>query len=103
MKFATILLLAMLPFARAAAPEYFTPSHRVAGIGVARDDISDELLELRANLMIESQTFSIMREPDALAGARRITGNPKLQALFRKAGASGMPASVVEAISYLES
>jgi soluble lytic murein transglycosylase-like protein len=75
----------------------------VSGIGVARDDISDELLELRANLMIESQTFSIMRESQALAGARRITGSAKLQALFRKAESSGMPASVVEAISYLES
>lgn len=103
MKFAPFLLLATLPFGRAATPEYFTPSHSVSGIGVARDDISDELLELRTNLMIESQTFSIMRESGALPGARRITGSAKLQALFRKAAASGMPASVVEAICYLES
>jgi hypothetical protein len=59
---------------------------------------------VRADHMIQSQTFTIMRESQALAGARRVTGNPKLQALFRQASAaSGMPASIIEAISYLES
>ena len=71
---------------------------------VSRDDISDELLDARTDLMIESQTFSIMREPEALPGAKRVTGSPKLQALFRSASkSSGMPASVIEAICYLES
>src|SRR5207342_321371 len=54
--------------------------------------------------MIGSQTFSIMREAEALPGAKRVTGSAKLQALFRSASASsGMPASLIEAICYLES
>src|SRR6266568_4133600 len=102
MKFSYGLLLAILMPAIAA--DQFAPKHRVQGIGVSRDDISDELLEARTNLMIESQTFSIMRESEALPGAKRITGNAKLQALFRSAASSsGMPASVIEAICYLES
>jgi hypothetical protein len=76
----------------------------VSGIGISRDDISDELLDIRTQRMIESQTFTIMREAQALPGAKRVTGNPKLQAVFRSAAAaSGMPASVLEAICYLES
>ncbi|MCU1233739.1 MAG: Lytic transglycosylase, catalytic [Candidatus Solibacter sp.] len=101
MKFSYGLLLVL--FIPAIAADQFAPKHRVQAIGVSRDDISDELLEARTNLMIESQTFSIMREAEALAGAKRIT-NSKLQALFRSAAASsGMPASVIEAICYLES
>jgi Transglycosylase SLT domain len=104
MKFPYVFLLALLPLVHAGGPDRFTPTHRVSGIGISRDDISDELLELRTERMIESQTFSIMREAGALPGAQRVTGNPKLQALFRSsAAASGMPASVIEAICYLES
>ena len=88
----------------AGPPDYFAPRHRVSGIGVMRDDISDELLEARTDLMVQTQTFSIMREPLALPGARRITGDPKLQALFRSAAArSGFPQPLLEAITYLES
>jgi len=71
---------------------------------VSRDDISDDLLAIRTERMIDSQTFSIMREAEALPGARRVVNNPKLQAIFRSAAsASGMPASLIEAICYLES
>ncbi|MEO8593906.1 MAG: transglycosylase SLT domain-containing protein [Candidatus Solibacter sp.] len=102
-----LMLLAMVPLVplvRAGGAEFFTPTHRVSGVGISRDDISDELLEVRTDRMIESQTFSIMREKDALPGAKRVVGNTKLQALFRSAGAaSGMPASLIEAICYLES
>jgi hypothetical protein len=53
--------------------------------------------------MIESQTFSIMREPEAVLGARRIT-DPKLRVLFERAAKrSGVPVSLLEAIAYLES
>ncbi|HMC59846.1 MAG TPA: transglycosylase SLT domain-containing protein [Candidatus Solibacter sp.] len=102
MRPAILLALALAPPAGGA--DYFAPSHRISGIGVARDDISQEMLAVRADHMIQSQTFTIMREAQALPGARRITGNSKLQALFRQASASsGMPASIIEAISYLES
>jgi len=88
----------------ADSSDFFTPEHRVSGIGVERDDISGPLLDVRTERMIESQTFAIMRDPQALAGARRITGNAKLQALFNAAGQrSGWPPSLIEAISYLES
>ena len=88
---------------QAGAAEHFVPEHRVSGIGVARDDISSELIEARTRLMIQSQTFIIMREPQAVAGAKRITST-KLQALFQSASErSGMPAQVIEAVAYLES
>src|ERR1039457_4343395 len=104
MKFPNVWLLALLPLVHAGGPDRFAPTQRVSGIGISRDDISDELLEIRTERMIESQTFSIMREAQALAGAKRVTGNAKLQGLFRSAAAaSGMPASVIEAICYLES
>jgi hypothetical protein len=104
MKFAVLFFLTLAPMGQAGASEHFVPEHRVSGIGVARDDISSELIEARTRLMIQSQTFIIMREPQAVAGARRITANAKLQALFRSASErSGMPAQVVEAVAYLES
>ena len=103
MRIAVLLFLITTPMGRAGAADHFVPEHRVAGIGVARDDISSELLEARTDLMIQSQTFSIMRDPQAVAGARRIA-SAKLQALFRSASQhSGMPAQVIEAIAYLES
>ena len=104
MNFPYVFLLALLPLVHAGGQDHFTPTHRVSGIGISRDDISDELLDFRTERMIESQTFSIMREAEALPGAKRVVGNAKLQALFRSAAAaSGMPASVIEAICYLES
>jgi soluble lytic murein transglycosylase-like protein len=53
--------------------------------------------------MIESQTFAILRDPESLAGAQRIT-SPKLKRIFEKASSeSGLPASYISAIAYLES
>ena len=104
MKFPQVFLLALLPLVHAGGPDRFTPTNRVSGIGISRDDISDELLEIRTERMIESQTFIIMREAQALAGAKRVTGSAQLQALFRSSSsASGIPASIIEAICYLES
>jgi len=103
MRFAFLIFPTLAAMGQAGASEQFVPEHRVSGIGVARDDVSSELLEARADLMIESQTFTIMREPQAVAGARRIS-SAKLQALFRSASrSSGTPAEVIEAIAYLES
>jgi hypothetical protein len=103
MKFAVLFFLSLAPSGRASSPDYFIPAHRVSGIGVARDDISDDLLSARTDLMIQSQTFGIMREEQAVTGARRIT-SPKLQSLFRSAEQqSGVRASLIEAIAYLES
>ncbi len=104
MRFALLFLLSLAPAGQAGSPGYFAPAHRVSGIGVGRDDISEELLAVRTDLMIQSQTFAILRDPRAVPGARGITGNPKLQALFRTAAQrSGLPASLIEAIAYLES
>jgi hypothetical protein len=99
-----VALLVIAPHGHASGPAYFEPHHRVSGIGIERDDISRDLLDVRTERMIESQTFSILRDPQAIPGAKRITGNAKLQALFQSAGArSGMPPSLIEAIAYLES
>jgi hypothetical protein len=81
----------------------FIPTNRLAGIGVDRPQISDTLLKRRTDLMIESQTFGILRDPRALEGAERIT-SPKLQKIFESASrSSGLPASFLAAIAYLES
>jgi hypothetical protein len=104
MRFAALFVLSLAPLGQAGSPDYFVPAHRVSGIGVARDDISPDLLAVRTDRMIQTQTFSIMREQQAVAGAHRITTSAKLQSLFRQAESqTGVPASVIEAIAYLES
>ncbi len=86
-----------------AAVEYFTPQHQLLGIGAGRSDLSPELLAARTDRMIQSQTFTIMREPQAVAGAERITGG-RLSPIFRRAAdVSGWPASLISAVAYLES
>ena len=102
MRSAALALFCLASLSRAGS--YFTPQHRLVGIGVDRDGLSDEALAERTRLMVESQTFIIMREPKAVAGAKRVTGDPKLQAVFRAAAtASGFPQDMLEAIAYLES
>jgi hypothetical protein len=82
---------------------YFEPSDRLGGIGIDRERFTEALLAERTRQMIDSQTFSIMREPFAVAGAERITA-PRLQALFRRASdSSGLPVNLLEAVAYLES
>src|SRR3954449_10202833 len=104
MKFAALFVLSLAPLGQAGSSDYFVPAHRVSGIGVARDDISEDLLAVRTDRMIQTQTFSIMREPQSVAGARRITTSASLQSLFREAQRkTGVPATLIEAIAYLES
>jgi hypothetical protein len=104
MRSAVLFVLSLAFLGRAGSPEYFAPMHRVSGIGVERNDLSQDLLDARTDLMVQSQTFIVMREPQALAGARRVTRDPLLQSLFQSAAArSGLPASLLEAIAYLES
>src|SRR3954453_7196604 len=104
MRIAALFALSLAPLGQAGSPDYFVPAHRVSGIGVARDDISQDLLAVRTDRMIQTQTFSVMREPDAVPGAHRITTNSKLQSLFREAERqTGVPATLIEAIAYLES
>lgn len=103
MRSAVLLLAGIVPLCQ-ASPEYFTPAHTLAGIGVSRDDLSDELIKARTDLMIDSQTFVILREPEAISGARHITSDKNLQYLFRLASRqTGVPADLLEAIAYLES
>src|SRR3954469_4580273 len=96
------LLFALASRAPAGSSKYFEPTHRVSGIGVARDDMSEDLLDLRTDLMIQSHTVGSWREPLAVAGAKRLAG-PKVQALVKLAAdPSGLPASLTEALSFLE-
>ncbi len=95
--------LAALSSTLLAGPDYFAPEHRLTGIGVDRKEITPATLETRIARMVQSQTFVIMREPQATAGAERIT-NPRLARIFRNAAASsGIPVSLISAIAYLES
>jgi len=104
MKLAVLFLWGLASLGQTGSPAYFVPAHRVSGIGVERDDLSSDLLEARTNLMIESQTFGIMRESQAASGAKRITTDRKLQSLFRLAAQqSGLPSTLLEAIAYIES
>src|ERR1700733_10909634 len=83
--------------------ETFEPAHRLSGIGVERQDISDSVLAKRTELMIESQTFGIMRDPRVLAGVQRIT-SPGLQKIFASAAKqSGLTLSLIAAEAFLES
>jgi Transglycosylase SLT domain len=104
MRSLVLFFLSLAFLGRASSPEYFIPMHRLSGIGVDRDGLSQDLLEARTDLMVQSQTFIIMREPEAVPGARRITTDRTLQSLFENAAArSGLRASLIEAIAYLES
>jgi hypothetical protein len=101
--FLALLLPFTLSFQGTSRPDRFLPTHKLAGIGVERADIVNDLLRVRTDLMIQSQTFVIMREAQAVQGAERIT-SPKLRSLFQAAERqSGFPASTLSAISYLES
>jgi hypothetical protein len=87
----------------AGAVEYFTPQHQLSGIGAGRSEMNPDLVAARTERMIQSQTFAIMREPQAMAGAERITGS-KLAPIFQRASEeSGWPASLISAIALLES
>jgi hypothetical protein len=105
-----VLLPLAIAFPLACAPvtgwfqkDGFTPANRLSGIGVDRQKISDVVLQRRSQLMTDSMTFAIMRDPQALTGAQRIN-SPKLQKIFQSAARqSGLPASFLSAISYLES
>jgi hypothetical protein len=83
--------------------DHFEPSHRLDGIGLSREKISDAVLERRTEQMIESQTFAILRDPEALTGAQRVN-SPTLKKIFANASqVSGLPESFIAAIAYLES
>jgi len=100
---ALVVLAVCSTSALVAALAYFTPQQPLSGIGVGRAALTPETLDARTDRMIQSQTFTIMREPGASVGAERITG-PRLSAIFRSAAAeSGWPVSLLEAIAYLES
>jgi Transglycosylase SLT domain len=86
-----------------SALAYFTPQHQLSGLGAGRANITPEILRARTERMIQSQTFAIMREPNAAVGAERITG-ARLAPIFRRAETeTGWPASLLAAIAYLES
>jgi hypothetical protein len=99
-----LVLLALLSGSLlVAAVEYFTPQHQLLGIGAGRSEITPDLLAARTDRMIQSQTFTIMRDPRATAGAERITG-ARLTPIFRRAAdESGWPVSLISAVAYLES
>jgi hypothetical protein len=87
----------------AAEPDVFVPTHILPGLGAGRQGLNEQVLAARTEQMIQSQTFAIIRDPRALAGAQRIQ-SPQLQKIFRDASRkSGVPATLLAALAYLES
>jgi hypothetical protein len=86
-----------------AGSEHFIPQHRLPGIGADRAEMTPELLEARTSRMIQSQTFVILREPQATSGAERIVGDKLAPVFLRAASLSGWPVSLLRAVAYLES
>jgi len=85
------------------AADSFTPMNRLTAIGVDRGEITDLELDERTKLMTEAQTFAIMRDARALAGAERMTA-PKMQKLVNDAATrAGIPAPLLSAMAFLES
>jgi hypothetical protein len=98
-----LLCCLLIPAVASTNSVSFAPTHRLTGIGLSRTEITDMLLAERTQRMIDSQTFSILRDPRSVEGAERITG-PKLAKIFAQAGReSGLPASLISAVAYLES
>src|SRR6516162_7091 len=67
-----------------AREDYFTPKHRLTAIGASRPELDAETLAARSKRMIEAETFTILRDPHALEGVRRIVA-PHLQQVFKQA------------------
>lgn len=81
----------------------FIPASQLPGIGASRLNLRPDVIAERTERMISSQTFIILREPQALSGTRRVSG-PALQTLFQAAEKkSGFPAVTLAAISLVES
>jgi len=100
---ALVCAFAVLPLLSSTSQDYFAPRHRLTAIGASRPDLDAATLAARTSRMIDAETFTILRDPHALAGVQRITA-PRLQQLFKQASAqSGFPASTLAAIAYLES
>ena len=68
-----------------------------------RAEITPRVLDDRTDRMIESETFAILREPQAVSGAERITSARLARIFDRAAASSGLPASLISAVAYLES
>ncbi len=110
------MLRVLLTFLTAAAPalwapiwpfntgdRVFTPTHRLVGVGAGRRDLTEDDFARRTQLMVEAQTFTILRDPRAVAGAERIT-SPRMRKIFDEAERkTGTPASLISAVAYLES
>jgi hypothetical protein len=106
-----VILLAALAVAGWAPPQWlggsdkdtFAPKNRLVGIGLGRKDLTEEQIQKRSELMIDSMTFAILRDPRAVPGAARIN-SPRLQKIFKDAEQrTGVSASLISAVAYLES
>lgn len=102
----TIIIVILFPTPALFATDplsFFAPSERIEGIGVDRIDLRLDQLNFRVREMLDTQTFAIMRDPEAVSGAARIF-SPELQRLFREAEREcQLPQGLLQKIAYLES
>ena len=81
----------------------FTPAHRLVGVGASHRELTDEQLDARTAMMIDSQTFGVVRDPRCLPGAQKILSPPMRKIFDEAARQSGLRWSIIAAIAYLES
>ncbi len=86
-----------------AGQQYFQPTNRLPGIGLDRQSMSPAVLQFRTSNLIQSQAFSILRDPRAVAWAQTCNDS-SLQALFISAAKeAGFPKGLLEGLSFVES
>lgn len=81
----------------------FAPAHRLVGVGAAHRDLTDEQISARTEMMIDAQTFGIVRDARSLPGAQKILSPPMVKIFQAAERESGLRWSLIAAIAYLES
>ncbi len=83
---------------------YFVPKHMMAGIGVGREGMSEEVLNQRTEAKIKWAIFLFLRDPTVVQGIKDCLSNRPLQNILTKgARVSGFPRDDSEAMMVLES
>jgi hypothetical protein len=96
------LLVSML-MALVCSPVAAQTLDRIPGLGKDRENLTDELLKIRYEAMLESQEFSLLRRADAERAPARIF-DPAIAAIILKASSDhAVPASLIRAVGFVES
>lgn len=103
MKRKLAFIVVLLFVADLLANSYFVPPVRVRGVGVERKSLNTLMLSDRTTRMILSQTFGIMKNKEAVDGAKRVHDKNLVPIFTNSARVHGFSSSKLQAIAYLES